>query len=942
MAFHGRLDSSTNRVFQEIFAQRYQTKEVEAAYLKAAETGDLLSVISFVVDSNVNINCVDFIGRSALELAVENHHLAIIQYLFPKCSLECAENALLLAVDSGNVQISEILLEHPSFKHTKVHVESGPGEGIYRKTAENYRFAPEVTPIILAALKNDYYITQLLLSREFRITTPHVYFCECTSCSNMRRFDSVKYSRSRLNTYKALASPAYLTLSGDDPIFEAFQLSHELEHLASVENEYKSQYLALSDQCKDYAVEFLDLCRTNEEVMAILNGDVQPGRGEDDEMDDEDILANGFVRLKMALKYEQKRFIAHAACQRQLSLLWYSYVPWVRYRSQLTMMVILPLIILIWPIACTLYILCPLKNKFTKIMRSPFVKFVNHGYSYFMFLLLIFIASMMKGHMWTLFLCEYKNELPAYINLMIFMWVLGMLWYECNQVWSQGLKEHFKDWWNWMDMTLLGLYIGSYALQLAFAIQYREAYCLQQRHSNTASYDCAKLDCLVEKGNCSSVTSVFHAKTGYVDPNKAWEAWPDPRQLADVLYALANVMSFTRTAYLLPANEYLGPLQISYGKMLQDTVKFFVVIALVFITFMVGLTSLYQVDRCENKAFTSPIETFRNLFWATFGMGNIMAPEINDAYVNYIQFSYHKDLYALTEGVGYVLYSLYIIAVAIVLLNMLIAMMSNTFEGVYNDSDVEWKFSRAELWMTYVKEYSALPPPFNILPTFRSIIEKIRKACRKMCCKCKSDDDILRGSHFPANYRNRKFAIEDNGPIELSSYKRILKRLIRRFIYKKLYDTLEQDEGNKTGIAPDDREDIPGSSVFVDITSLREGMWKISEDITYIKSGVQESIDNVQKENKLFADEIKTYLKEKKHQNGYGNDIKEIKQQVRTLQAEMSELVELMKAHLNTTQPCDVTSRDGVVREAAVRGVAACHVPKESATDDHVREASSM
>ena len=58
----------------------------------------------------------------------------------------------------------------------------------------------------------------------------------------MRVFDSVKYSRSRLNTFRALASPAYMSLFGDDPTLEAFKLSHQLEQLADIEKEYKVKY----------------------------------------------------------------------------------------------------------------------------------------------------------------------------------------------------------------------------------------------------------------------------------------------------------------------------------------------------------------------------------------------------------------------------------------------------------------------------------------------------------------------------------------------------------------------------------------------------------------------------------------------------------------------------------------------------------------------------
>lgn len=39
--------------------------------------------------------------------------------------------------------------------------------------------------------------------------------------------------------------------------------------------------------------------------------------------------------------------------------------------------------------------------------------------------------------------------------------------------------------------------------------------------------------------------------------------------LAEGLFAVANILSFSRISYLLPANESLGPLQISVGRMVK-------------------------------------------------------------------------------------------------------------------------------------------------------------------------------------------------------------------------------------------------------------------------------------------------------------------------------------------------------------------------------------
>ena len=61
---------------------------------------------------------------------------------------------------------------------------------------------------------------------------------------------------------------------------------------------FQNEYKKLSNQCKNYAVELLDFCRSTEEIAAILNGG--------DVSDDVDSTPS-LTRVKLAIKYEQKQ-----------------------------------------------------------------------------------------------------------------------------------------------------------------------------------------------------------------------------------------------------------------------------------------------------------------------------------------------------------------------------------------------------------------------------------------------------------------------------------------------------------------------------------------------------------------------------------------------------------------------------------------------------------
>lgn len=160
-------------------------------------------------------------------------------------------------------------------------------------------FTPDITPIILAAQTNNYEIIKLLLQRGVSIPQPHTIRCNCMECVSSSDVDVLRQSRSRLNIYKALASPSLIALSSEDPFLTAFQLSWELKELSTVENEFKSEYEELSRTCKQFAKDLLDQTRSSRELEVILNyrDDINP-------LLDENI--NELARLKLAIKYSQK------------------------------------------------------------------------------------------------------------------------------------------------------------------------------------------------------------------------------------------------------------------------------------------------------------------------------------------------------------------------------------------------------------------------------------------------------------------------------------------------------------------------------------------------------------------------------------------------------------------------------------------------------------
>nr|XP_046179279.1 short transient receptor potential channel 7-like [Oncorhynchus gorbuscha] len=406
----------------------------EEGFLDAAEYGNIPVVRKMLEESKtLNFNCVDYMGQNALQLAVGNEHLEVTELLLKKEGQARVGDGLLLAISKGYVRIVEAILGNPAFSQG-LRLTLSPLEqelrddDFYAYDEDGTRFSHDVTPIILAAHCQEYEIVHILLTKGARIERPHDYFCKCNECAEKQRRDSFSHSRSRMNAYKGLASAAYLSLSSEDPVFTSLELSNELARLANIETEFKNDYRKLSMQCKDFVVGVLDQCRDTEEVEAILNGDV-------DNAPPSENNRPCLERVKLAIKYEVKKFVAHPNCQQQLLTIWYENLSGLRQQSIGVKCWTVLGVSLGLPFLALAYWIMPC-SKLGQILRSPFMKFVAHAVSFTIFLgLLVINASdrfegvknlpneTITDHPRQVF--RVKTTQFSWTEMLIMKWVLG-------------------------------------------------------------------------------------------------------------------------------------------------------------------------------------------------------------------------------------------------------------------------------------------------------------------------------------------------------------------------------------------------------------------------------------------------------------------------------------------------------------------------------------
>ncbi|KAK6475868.1 short transient receptor potential channel 7-like [Huso huso] len=551
-----------------------------------------------------------------------------------------------------------------------------------------------------------------------------------------------------------------------------------------VQGTHVNEYRKLSMQCKDFVVGVLDLCRDTEEVEAILNGDV-------DLVPLTDHHRPCLTRVKLAIKYEVKKFVAHPNCQQQLLTIWYENLSGLRQQSMGVKCLTVLGVTIGLPFLAIAYWIMPC-SKLGQILRSPFMKFVAHAVSFTIFLgLLVINASdrfegvknlpneTITDHPRQIF--RVKTTQFSWTEMLIMNWVLGMIWSECKEIWAEGPREYVMHLWNVLDFGMLSIFVASFTARLMAFLKASEAQLY--------------VDNYVKNPDISNVT--LPAEVAYFTYARIKWLPSDPQIISEGLYAVAVVLSFSRIAYILPANESFGPLQISLGRTVKDIFKFMVIFIMVFVAFMIGMFNLYSyyLGAKYNPAFTTVEESFKTLFWSIFGLSEVISVVL-------------KYDHKFIENIGYVLYGVYNVTMVVVLLNMLIAMINNSYQEIEEDADVEWKFARAKLWLSYYDEGRTLPAPFNLMPSPKSFYYLIlrTKSCLIWLCKAKAkrcDSEVEMGmlnSQIKDRYRSNTRSTDGSGirkPIKNPTrYQKIMKRLIKRYVLKAQVDK-ENDEVNE-------------------------------------------------------------------------------------------------------------------------------------------------
>jgi len=365
-----------------------------------------------------------------------------------------------------------------------------------------------------------------------------------------------------------------------------------------------------------------------------------------------------------------------------------------------------------------------------------------------------FIALLVLNIFQSMAYQAYLGMPPTALETLIVIWIAAKWLQEAQELIRRGPKSYFTDTWNYNDILFLFLF--------SVAIFFRAVDCVQ-------NYD--KSD------------PVYRAE------------WSDhcPRLIAESFQAYGYVFLVLRLLGILRTDRTLGPLQVSLARMMVNIFQFLAIFAMIILAFSMGFTELLSYygtsegqkflcndtskpdcDMAKSNMFTSIPVSLNSLFWLLFGQMDV--PKWTG-----------EGHHSMTWSVGHSLIIFYHVTAVIVLINMLIAMMSQTYENTASRSECEWKFIRTYYWIRFIRKEAVLPPPMNLIPSYVFIAKKVASIFKLNCFlnvkNLEKDNNDVEMKRINSNNSNNK----RTKSIGEQSREQNIQKLVQRYKFKEFH-----------------------------------------------------------------------------------------------------------------------------------------------------------
>lgn len=377
---------------------------------------------------------------------------------------------------------------------------------------------------------------------------------------------------------------------------------------------------------------------------------------------------NGTEFLDVLIELERKDVVSQHSVQRYLTEMWMGRLKWPTsaFVGLFLAFIFCPIV---WCCVST-----PIGHNLGK---KPIIKFTSYLTSHIFFIILMVYTTLNIQ----LPLFEYTSLMPYWFEWLLFTWIVGNFTSEIS---------------NPSDKSGLG------AIKVAILF-------------------IAAIACCVHVG--AFIMQIFYYPDIEFEKN---EKLYHSLYIRNQLLAFALLLSFVEFLNFLTFHPLFGPWGVIIQDLIKDLLLFMAILAIFLAGFTLQVCAIYQpVYRPPSNlngsipeigsVFQSPGLTFEMLFYALFGLvePDSMPPmHLNPPFSKFIM---------------KIVFGVFMMVTVIVLINLLIAMMSNTYQRIEAQSDIEWKFGRAKL-IRNMNRTLPTPPPINLFAGIPLLIfEKIMK-----------------------------------------------------------------------------------------------------------------------------------------------------------------------------------------------------------------------
>uniref|UniRef100_A0A915BS31 Transient receptor ion channel domain-containing protein n=2 Tax=Parascaris univalens TaxID=6257 RepID=A0A915BS31_PARUN len=309
-------------------------------------------------------------------------------------------------------------------------------------------YPSHMTPLMLAAICNNFAIVQCLLLRNHRICLPHRPDCLCSECRRIAR--GLSKSVVTLDTYRAISSAAFLWLACSDPSMAAFRLAADLEICMEYEQDHRMIYQQLHHNVMAFGVRLVQQCWNMEEVDLLLS-----------RMDGAPLsyCQIRLPRLRVALDCGVKNLLSTLNAQIAVQAEWCG--GWTDYGSDVVIDTWRHLKhTFLYPITASIHTFTA--GFYVRSFNYPVARYISEMASYvlFLFVLLLIRLSGRKGdHAAERSIKENPRE--RILEVYAYLYAIGMAFRHYISLSNRGMSAFYDVWWTWFDLILLWLLSGT-------------------------------------------------------------------------------------------------------------------------------------------------------------------------------------------------------------------------------------------------------------------------------------------------------------------------------------------------------------------------------------------------------------------------------------------------------------------------------------------------